>query len=58
MQSLEVVLVVLEDLFLPALLVNCVAVSSVAINIYHYRLWSKVVTSKPFFFFYTNGSKK
>lgn len=43
MQNLEVLLSVVEDLLLPALLVTYVAVSSVATNIYCYRLWSRVV---------------
>lgn len=43
MKNLDVLLLVVEDLILPALLVTYVAVSSVATNIYCYRLWSRVV---------------
>lgn len=48
MQNLEVVLLVVEDLLLLTLLVTCVAVSSLATNIYHYRPWSRVVAFKHF----------
>lgn len=49
MQNLEVLLLVVEDLLLPAFLVTYMAVSSVATDIYCYRLWSGVVALSNLF---------